>query len=152
MASFNHSNTSLQICVDTIETRASSTGDGGFGGRIFGRRLKMPLEFFNMTDFLLKIEALMDAQKFPRAFQRARSFRPKDEMSVFAAETPEDGMSAQEVSSASGSRATFSILVISRRDSTWQGRIDKLDGNKAEEFSSVLELIHMIDELLAAIG
>lgn len=138
MANFNLGNSALQICVDTV-------GKSLFGGRIYSQRLKEPLPFSNMTELLLQIENLLDAQNFPQAFQRARTFRPRKETLALAAARPEEGISAQEVSDAAGEYMTFTVNIISRRSSTWQGRIDWHDGSPAEDFSSALEFMRMAD-------
>ena len=59
------------------------------------------------------------------------------------------GMSREEVEAARGEAATFQLYVITRRNTTWQGFLDWLDGTPRQEYASVLELIKCVDERLS---
>ena len=47
-----------------------------------------------------------------------------------------------------GDLGSFVIRVQHRQNNSWQGRVTWLDENKSENFRSVLELIHLIDDAL----
>lgn len=140
-ANLTHSNAALRVCIDKVQ-------DDGISGRVFSRRLTAPLPFSDIGSMLLKLEAVLDRQNFPQAFQRTRTFTAGKHTSVPAAASLDEGMSAEEVAAATGALATFVIYVITRRSTTWQGRVDWLDGSPPEAFSSVLELIKLIDQHL----
>ena len=55
-------------------------------------------------------------------------------------------MSADTVTDAHGLVYTFEVSVTSRRNASWQGMVDWLDGEGRQEFSSALELIKLIEE------
>ncbi|HJA64154.1 MAG TPA: hypothetical protein H9719_08495 [Candidatus Intestinimonas stercoravium] len=57
-------------------------------------------------------------------------------------------MDAGEVAGARGEIATFSLNILSRRNATWQGRLDWLDGGPAQVFSSDLELLDLVEQRL----
>ena len=52
--------------------------------------------------------------------------------------------------SQAGDKATFIVKVQFRQNATWQGSIQWLDEKKTQKFRSVLEMIKLIDEALAA--
>ena len=57
-------------------------------------------------------------------------------------------MALEAVEAAKGAIATFVIYIITRQNTSWQGKVDWLDGTE-ERFSSALELIYLIDERVA---
>lgn len=134
----SHKNAALKICVDAT--------DGGVRGRVYGLRLRQPMEFQDMGSFLLQVERLMDSQNFPQAFQRIRSFQkkgPEYPPSVL----PEDGMTQAQVDEAQGDLATFLLQVVSRQNATWQGRVT-WPGEPPMEFSSDLALLDLVESRL----
>lgn len=136
----NHMSAALRVCVDKAE-------EGRISGRVYSQRLTKPVSFTDVGSLLLQVEEVLNKQNFPQAFQRTRTFvRRKDDTGVPAAASLEDAMSVEEVAAARGEVTTFLIYVITRRSTTWQGRVDWLDGSPSEEFSSVLELIKLTDQ------
>ena len=140
-ANLTHSNAALRVCIDRAE-------HGHISGRVFSRRLTQPISFSDIGSLLLQMEAVLDKQNFPQAFQRTRTFTAGKNTTVPAAATLDEGMPAEAVAEARGQVSTFMIYVITRRSTTWQGRVDWLDGSPMEEFSSVLELIKLTDQRL----
>ena len=136
---FNHYSAALRVCVDRVE-------DGRISGRVFSQRLTAPITFTDFGGMLLQVEAVLDAQNFPQAFQRARSFAPRQVGTVPAADCLEDGMDPETVQAAQGAVGTFLLYVITRRSATWQGFVDWLDGSPRQEYGSVLELLKLADQ------
>ena len=142
MSAFNHMNSTLRFCVDGTEQQT-------LRGRVFSQRFLHPLKFNDMGSLVLYLEDVFDEQNFPQAFQQSRTIIScSNDMSIVAPE-PSDGMTPAVVRAARGAIATFEVLVISRRSSTWQGSVDWLDGSDRQEFSSYLELLRMIDDRLS---
>lgn len=137
----NFREAALRICVD-------HSAGGSCRGRVLGRRLSAPLEFSDISDLVLKVDALMDVQKFPQAFQRIRSFKEKELPSVPAAHSREELSSAEAVDSAAGEVTTFLLQVRSRQNASWQGVLDWLDGGALHEFHSTLEFMKLVDSRL----
>lgn len=135
----------LRVCIDGTE-------HGGFQGRVLGRRLSEPLHFSDISEMVLKLDALMDVQKFPQAFQRIRSFTEKEQPAVPAVRSKAELSSAEEVEAARGEVATFLLQVFSRQNASWQGRIDWLDGTPAQEFHSTLECMKLMDARLRTVA
>ena len=44
---------------------------------------------------------------------------------------------------------TFIIEVIDTKDSTWQGKVSWVDGKKEQTFRSVMELLRLVDSVVA---
>jgi len=133
------SNSSLRVCVDSI-------AHGQISGRVYGQRLEKPLYFADIGDMLLQIDDVMNAQDYPRAFQRMRSFDQEEKAAppLPAAEISGAFMSKQAVEESAGEAATFCLNVNTRQNTTWQGSLDWLDGQEPLAFRSVLELIRII--------
>ena len=94
------------------------------------------------------MDALLDVQKCPQAFQRIRSFTDKDSPDVPAVLTKEDMISTDEIQAALGTAATFMLQIFCRQNASWQGAIDWLDGGERQRFSSTLELLKLVDNRL----
>ena len=142
MPAFNHMNSALRFCVDGVEQQTLS-------GRVFSQRFIHPLKFGDMGSLCLYLEDVFDQQNFPQAFQQSRTIVScNSDMSIVAPE-PGEGMTPAVVRAARGAVATFEVLVVSRRSSTWQGSVDWLDGSDRQEFVSYLELMRMIEDRLS---
>ena len=123
-------------------------------GNIFMARftvsgLIQPLKFSDVGSLILVMDEILEAQKFPQAFQRPRSFTGNKSECSIAADCPDNGLSAESVAASHGKLMTFDVLVISRRSSSWQGYIDWLDGGPREDFRSALEIIRAVDSHLS---
>ena len=142
-ARINHYEAVLRICVDEL-------GEGGIRGRVVSRRLTEPMPFSDVGHLLLQLEEVFDRQNFPQAFERRRTFGARqEESSLSLAQTLEQGMDPEEVARAAGQVTTFDLYVITRRNTTWQGFVDWLDGTR-DDYSSALELLRLIDHRLSA--
>ena len=133
-----HPSAALRVCVDRAQ-------GGRISGRVFSQRLTEPLSFADVGSLLLQLEEVLDRQNFPQAFQRTRTFAKDRASTAPAALDPAGGMPAEAVEAAHGETATFALYVLTRRNTTWQGKVDGRDGRPPEDFSSVLELIKLID-------
>ncbi|MDR0469577.1 MAG: hypothetical protein LBH09_06340, partial [Peptococcaceae bacterium] len=60
----------------------------------------------------------------------------------------EDGayMDEETVRCAEGKRLTFSINILTRQNTSWQGYLDWLDGSERAPFDSDLELLSTVNE------
>lgn len=134
----DYNNAALKVCIDQAR-------ESNISGRLFSQRLYESVCFSSISDLLLKVGEILDRQRFPRAFQRLRSFSTSECRNIPVADTVTGGMPAGQVSEAVGAVSTFQFYVISRRYATWQGQIDWLDGTSLIPFFSVLELIQQID-------
>lgn len=139
----DHSNGFFRICVDSVE-------QGWVSGRIFSRRLTEPMVFSDLGSLLLQVEELLEKQDFPQAFQQMRTFTgtAPAEKELFL---PEGAMDAGTVASAWGKRATFVLYIITRRNASWQGKVDWLDGGEPDAFTSDLEFLKLAENHLTGL-
>lgn len=141
MSAFNQMNSYLRFCIDYAH-------DHEIRGRLFSQRFTHPVEFTDLSDLGLFLEEVFDLQKYPQAFQSARTIvKHKSDMSCVVT-VPGDGMAPSVVREAHGTVATFDIVVTSRRSSSWQGSVDWLSGEGSQTFSSYLTLMHLIHDRL----
>ncbi len=140
----NHQNGLIRVCVDDIAGNRVS-------GRVYSQRLTSPMAFLDLGGLLLQLEELLEAQNFPQAFQRIRTFSPDKLPERSDGVLPEGAMSPEEVSAASGKRATFILHVLTRQNATWQGTVDWLCGGEPDAFSSDLEFLKLVERHIAAL-
>ena len=136
-AKMNHYDAALRVCVDSLEA-------GSIRGRVVSRRLTAPITFGDLGDLLLQVEEVLNRQNFPQAFERTRSFVKNPDAPLPVAADLDSGMTKEEVEACRGEVATFSLYVIPRRSTTWQGFVEWPDGAR-QEYVSVLELIKLLD-------
>ena len=137
-SNLNGDSAALRVCVDRAE-------QGRLSGTVYSQRLTQALPFTDVGSLLLQLDGVLEKQKFPQAFQRSRSFTGKED-AVPAAADPLEGMDPAVVAAAQGALTTLVIHVISRRNASWQGWLESSDGSR-REFSSVLELIRLMEDL-----
>lgn len=140
----NHQNGLIRVCVDDIAGNRVS-------GRVYSQRLTSPMAFLDLGGLLLQLEELLETQNFPQAFQRIRTFSPDKLPERSDGVLPEGAMSPEEVSAASGKRATFILHVLTRQNATWQGTVDWLCGGEPDAFSSDLEFLKLVERRIAAL-
>ena len=139
MSAFNHMNSYLRFCIN-------HACDHEVAGKVFSQRFLHPVEFTDLGNLVLFLEKVFDFQNYPQAFQSTRTIVENKSDLTQVAKDPGDGLTPSVVRAARGNAATFDVLVVSRRSSSWQGTVDWLDSGERQEFSSYLELLHLIDE------
>lgn len=122
------------ISIDSYENRVLT-------GRIFNPFLDAHIPFHSTMEFLREMDALLGELQFPQSFFENREFRPVHELSPKTAVPVSD--SAQK-----GALATFSLRIMFRQNSSWQGALTWMDGKLEETFRSALELLLLIDSAL----
>jgi hypothetical protein len=97
------------------------------------------LSFHGLTQLLIGINDSLNQENFPQAFTQLRKFQnPRSQTPVIC----------ERLTAPSGLIATFSIRILFRQHSSWQGTISWLEGKQEECFRSVLELIVLLDNAL----
>ena len=49
-------------------------------------------------------------------------------------------------------KQTFIIEILDNKDSTWQGKVDWVNGQKEQNFRSVMELLRLVDSAVHEAG
>ena len=93
---------------------------------------------------------MLDAQNFPQASQRIRTF-VQDASEYPASVLPGGAMSEAEVEASRGALTTFQLAILTRRNATWQGAVDWMEGQSPMSFSSDLELLSLVDRHMEAL-
>lgn len=122
-----------RVCVDGY------TGGGVPEGRIYNPGLSGAATFNCVTQFLLRMEELLDEMRFPQPFAVARSFAPS------VPEAPDTREGKEEKA---GALATFVVRVFFRQSASWQGFVTWEETGREQSFRSVLELLLMMDGAL----
>jgi len=138
----DQSNSTLRICVDSVV-------NGQISGRVYGQRLAKPLLFSDIGDMLLQIDDVLNAQNYPRAFQRKRSFGVEENATAPSLkEISGDFMCKEAVEASHGEELTFNINITTRQNTSWQGYIDWLNGSPPVDFRSALAFIRIVNTAL----
>ena len=115
------------LCIDSYDNSVLK-------GRFFNPYDKDGQSFTSATDFLVKMENMLDEMHFPEAFNAIRTFAPKELCPCGSGE-----------GSKSGKTATFALKVMFRQNASWQGSVTWLEGNAEQSFRSFMELLLLID-------
>ena len=133
----------MRVCMDNLSK-------GQLSGRVYCPCISD--EAFLFTDIgnmLLQMEEIFDSRGIPGAYNRTRNFGSPRQATLVSDVMERDTISEnlRRMQSQNGELSTFELLVTTRQNATWQGRINWGDG-QAEHFVSALQLIRMIDARL----
>lgn len=137
MVTYNYENSyrTTLVCIDSYDDKVLK-------GRFYNPQLPHGIEFNSAIEFLLNMENMFDEANCPQAFATLRTFRTHSE----DAEPPiNPGNIAKE-----GKAATFSLRILFRQNSSWQGSLMWHEGKAEESFRSVLEMLLLMDSALAS--
>ena len=131
--SWDRSSRKTLVCVD-------SYCKGILEGRFYSS-WQEPDSFESLTQFLSKMENLLDELQTPQAYTQTRTF--PDPVPPLECRTPPARIPR-------GSKATFELQVLFRQHTSWQGVIVWLEQKREQSFRSVLELVLLMDSALRA--
>ena len=117
------------VCVDSYEGHVLR----GFFSNIF---VPEKVTFNSTIEFLKAMEDMLEDMKLPQSYTVVRGFSKK-------AEEPQ--MSPPIEWADSGKVATFTIRIMFRQNSSWQGSVRWIEGKVEQSFRSVLELLFLMD-------
>lgn len=128
-------------------------------GKLYHQYTSGAIAFATLLEAFERMEQLYDALGYPQAATRIRSFpegRRKPARGRTRGRRCERGKEVrvmepfEEMIEHRGRDATFLIRVMRRQNSSWQGEVTWVDGQKREYFRSALELIRLIDSAMGA--
>ena len=124
-------NRKMTVCIDNYD-------NGVLRGRFYNAYHDISY-FESLSQFLIRMEALLEESQTPQAYTAHRTFsailRPDDEAQA-------------KPQSRKGAKATFELQVLFRQHSSWQGVLIWKDRNAEQSFRSVLELVVLMDSAL----
>lgn len=129
----------ISLCVDTSDR-------GEFSGRLYQCYDEKPWSFANVVHLLHLMDELYDRISYPQAATEIRTFIKKEKV---PAKKLEKKISPEEILGQKGKVATFVIYVQYRQNATWQGDVVWVEHKAKQHFRSALELIKLIDSVLA---
>ena len=118
------------ICIDSYQ-------NGVPVGRIYGPTTEA-VAFQSLSQFLIKMEKILDESKMPQSFTTPRAFASTDYLST-AATVPDFQR---------GQLATFTLQVLFRQHTSWQGVVTWMEKRMEQSYRSVMELILLMDSAL----
>ena len=121
------------ICVDSYEQGVPAGRFYTFGQNEDGTA------FYGLTQLLVEMENILDSANVPQSFTAKRSFSVMQEPRVD---------NSVEEKFRKGSLANFSVKILFRQHSSWQGIITWMEKQYELPFRSVLELILLMDSAL----
>lgn len=141
----------MRVCIDRLYGME-------IGGRAYCPQLKEPIVFDDLALFLLLADRAFDQRGYPLAFQKKRSITP-----IYETEEPEQLYKEKkqlvhqheqviDVSGMRGEVCTFLVHVLSRRNCSWQGRIDWIDDGSYDTFNSALVFLRKAGAHLMALS
>ena len=119
------------VCLDSYQ-------DGNPVGRIYDPLLGME-SFKSLSQFLLKMEAMLDEAQMPQSYTAKRTFPTITE--------PMDSYTPP-IHVRRGAKATFEVQILFRQHTSWQGVVTWLEEEMEQSFRSVLELVFLMDSAL----
>lgn len=114
-------------------------------GIVENPRLKNGRSFHGLTELLLLITQLQDEIGYPQESMQIRTFPPQ-----ITEESTDPPLREADETWSGKPLATFSLNILFRQNASWQGRVVWLDREMESPFRSALELVILMDSVLAA--
>ena len=124
------------LCVDSYD-------NGVLAGRIVNPYLGADIPFRSAIEFVKGTETLMQELQYPQKFSDNRRFTPVEMPTPLPA-------GKNQNTAKKGLLATFALKIMFRQNASWQGSLLWVEQKQEQRFRSVLELLLMIDSVVAA--
>ena len=132
--SWEHERRGTMLCIDSYENSVPV-------GRFYNLHCPDGIAFHGVIDLIKKMEAVLEEMKFPQPFSKIRTFANTPVLDANPPTVPLHKL---------GAVATFSVAVLFRQNSSWQGSLAWVEGKREESFRSVLELLYLIDSAISS--
>ena len=131
---WEHERRGTVLCIDSYDNSVPV-------GRFYNLQCPDGIAFHGVIDLIKKIEDVLEEAHFPQSFSRLRTFAD-----VPVLDAPPSNLPPKRY----GAVATFSLVVLFRQNSSWQGSLAWVEGKREESFRSVLELLYLIDSAISS--
>lgn len=142
------------LCVDALGGDSSNVSESSIlndmDALLWHGYSNEPIKVTVPEHMLHEMEKIFDLINYPRATTTRRSF--SNESSCLSKGTPSSvarHLEDFELLEKRGSLATFIIRVQQRQNSNWQGRITWVEKNRTLKFSTIMEMVRLIEKALA---
>lgn len=112
-------------------------------GQAFSPLSETAIDFSDIGQLMISLDALFDKAGYPQSFQDKRSFGESEGGNRYKGR-PAPKTSGDVILSKSGLVATFDLIIDSRRDSSWQGTVYQSDGTPLGSFVGDMDLLKLI--------
>ncbi|MBQ6589043.1 MAG: hypothetical protein IJI01_10235 [Butyrivibrio sp.] len=138
----------ISICIDDNE-------NADYQGCLWHQYSDDPIPFESATAMVTIMDNLMDEWDFPQKGLEQRVFIPKEHQPHRRKEVKDDELVIDKIQKQHGTRniqgkkgrlATFVVQVAFRQNATWQGHVVVASSNEKKSFSSVMELLRIMDD------
>ena len=133
--------------------------DGSISGELDCEYFAEPFTFTSLVRMIEMMETTFDTKGFPekqmlpRTFGKAKQRLRKNELDLDAFMKEQTGTInspvMQSQTKPDGKTCTFEILVRFRHSAEWQGSIHWIEKDTTKQFSSIVELLKLMDKALA---
>ena len=135
----------VNICIDCVK-------EGEYSGRIFHKYSDKEIPFHESGHMISILDQFYNKINYPQASTKYRSFQKRKkevpDLTDRSKEEVKQVRTADEMLKPRGKEATFILHVQYRQNSTWQGKLIWMEEDDEEAFSSVLEILKLLDSAL----
>jgi len=133
---------------------ATLKSDGCISGELDCKYFEEPFSFNSLMGMIEIMETTFDTKGFPekhllpRSFGKAKKRLRKHELDLNS--HLKENIVARESDDDAGKTGNFEISVRFRHNAEWQGNIRWVEKDVTKKFSSIIELIKLMDEALSS--
>jgi len=134
---------------------ATLNNDGCITGELDCKYFEEPFSFNSVMGMIEIMETTFDTKGFPekhllpRTFGKAKKRLRKHELDLNT--HLKDNIIGKETGDSDSKTGNFEITVKFRHNAEWQGNIHWMEKNVTKQFSSIIELIRLMDEALSSV-
>ncbi|MBP3334045.1 MAG: hypothetical protein J6M35_08380 [Clostridia bacterium] len=121
------------VCIDEYDNKTPI-------GRIYNAYFEEGVNFHSTIELLLTLESMLESMNWPQSYSERRLFKSVED-------APEPKKAENEIRE--GKLATFSLRILFRQNSSWQGELVWHEGNQSESFRSAFELLMLINSAMS---
>ena len=126
----------FRICIDDYELEMK--------GRLYSPLWIGQVDFNDINQLLLKVDATYDDIGYPQAFQVKRSFNKGEKNTNGYKGIPTPVSKVEDILKEQGKLKSFDVVVTTRRNTSWQGYIEESGSGKRRNFNGEIELINFL--------
>lgn len=128
----------FRVCVDSCGPVIA--------GRVISPMCKEEIGFVGLGEMVLRMDKLFDNMGYPQAFQDKRSFEKVQCGGNVYRGIPEPVFSTEVLRQSSGMVCTYDISVESRRNTSWQGVLWDINGERLADFNGEVQLLDHLEK------
>ena len=129
----------IHLCIDEYK-------DFIINGVAYNITEEEKIVFHDIHDLIIKMDRIFDRNGNPQASRKIRTFQAEDDKLYSYQNTPHMYCTYEDVIKHKGKIITLDIVVLSRRQSSWQGKVFYND--EIIDFKNALQMINIILEIL----